>query len=44
MKSSIKAAAYDFLVRVLFKCGFNWRAGLLICSESVKPVKAVRNM
>ena len=40
----IKAVAYvqlfNFLVRLLFKCGLYLRAAYMQCSESAKPVKA----
>ena len=44
VKSCIKAAAYvqffNFLVRLLFKCGFYLRAVYVQKPESAKPVKS----
>ena len=48
VKSCIKAAAYvqffNFLVRLLFKCGFYLVAAYMQSAESAKPVKAVWDM
>ena len=48
VKSCIKAAAYvqvfNFLVRLLFKCGFYLRAAYMQSPKSAKPVKAVSHM
>ena len=48
VKSCIKAAAYvqffNFLVRLLFKCGFYLRAAYMQSPESAKPVKAAWHM
>ena len=48
VKSCIKAVAYvqffNFLVRLLFKCGFYLRATYMPSPDSAKPVKAVLHM
>ena len=48
IKWCIKAAAYvqffNFLARLLFKCGFYLRAVYMQCPESAKPLKASRHM
>ena len=48
VKSCIKAAAdvqfFNFLVRLLFKCGFYLRAAYMQSPESAKPVNAVWHM
>ena len=48
VKSCIKAAAYvqffNFLVRLLFKCGFYLRAAYMQSPESAKPEKAAWHM
>ena len=37
-------AIFNFLVRLLFKCGFYLRVAYMQCSESAKPVKAAWHM
>ena len=47
VKSCTKAVAFvqffNFLVRLLFECGFYSRAACMQYSDYTKPVKAVRN-